>query len=67
MRSRMHSSVSCSEVHQWALLWLMEAEVLKEQAERHEPTKSARGHTGDPHPPPLEPFSGSATPAASAY
>lgn len=29
MRSRMDSIVSCSEVHQWALLWLMEAEVLK--------------------------------------
>jgi hypothetical protein len=29
MRSRMNSIVSCSEVHQWALLWLMQAEVLK--------------------------------------
>jgi Transposase DDE domain len=34
MRSRMHSSVSCSEVHQWALLWLMNAEVLKERGRR---------------------------------
>jgi len=31
MRSRMDSIVSCSEVHQWALLWLMEAEVLKQR------------------------------------
>jgi hypothetical protein len=30
MRSRMNSIVSCSEVHQWALLWLMKAELLKE-------------------------------------
>lgn len=35
MRSQMHSTVSCSEVHQWALLWLMEAEVLKKQGRRH--------------------------------
>jgi DDE family transposase len=34
MRSRMHSTVSCSEVHQWALLWLMEAEVLKDRGRR---------------------------------
>lgn len=31
MRSRMNSSVSCSEVHQWALRWLMEAELLKDR------------------------------------
>lgn len=30
MRSRMNSIVSCSEVHQWALLWLMQAELLKD-------------------------------------
>jgi hypothetical protein len=30
MRSRMHSMVSCSEVHQWALLWLIKAELLKD-------------------------------------
>src|SRR5712691_8921847 len=34
MRSRMNSIVSCSEVHQWALLWLMQAEVLKERGRR---------------------------------
>jgi hypothetical protein len=27
----MHSSVSCSEVHQWALLWLLKAELLKDR------------------------------------
>ena len=32
MRSRMNSIVSCSEVHQWALLWLMQAELLKNRA-----------------------------------
>jgi hypothetical protein len=32
MRSRMNSIVSCSEVHQWALLWLIEAELLKDRA-----------------------------------
>ena len=32
MRSRMNSIVCCSEVHQWALLWLMEAEILKKRA-----------------------------------
>jgi hypothetical protein len=31
MRSRMNSIVSCSEVHQWALLWLMQAELLKDR------------------------------------
>ena len=31
MRSRMNCMVSCSEVHQWALLWLMKAELLKER------------------------------------
>lgn len=34
MRSRTNSSVSCSEVHQWALCWLMEAELLKDRARR---------------------------------
>lgn len=34
MRSPMHSSVSCSEVHQWALLWLLQAELLKERTRR---------------------------------
>lgn len=34
MRSRMNSIVSCSEVHQWALLWLMKGEVLKERGRR---------------------------------
>jgi hypothetical protein len=34
MRSRMNSTVSCSEVHQWALLWLLEGEVLKKNG-RH--------------------------------
>jgi hypothetical protein len=34
MRSRMNSIVSCSEIHQWALLWLMQAEVLKERGRR---------------------------------
>ena len=37
MRSRMNSSVSCSEVHQWALLWLLQAEVLKDRG-RHKCT-----------------------------
>jgi Transposase DDE domain len=31
MRSQLHSIVSCSEVHQWALLWLMKAELLKQR------------------------------------
>jgi hypothetical protein len=30
MRSRMNSIVSCSEVHQWALSWLVEAKLLKD-------------------------------------
>jgi hypothetical protein len=34
MRSRTNSIVSCSEVHQWALLWLMQAEVLKQRTGR---------------------------------
>lgn len=34
MRSRMNSIVSCSEVHQWALLWLMQAELLKDRGRR---------------------------------
>ncbi len=34
MRSRMNSIVSCSEVHQWALLWLMKGELLKERGRR---------------------------------
>jgi hypothetical protein len=34
MRSRMNSIVSCSEAHQWALLWLMQAEVLKDRGGR---------------------------------
>jgi DDE family transposase len=34
MRSRMNSIVSCSEAHQWALLWLMEAELLKDRGAR---------------------------------
>jgi hypothetical protein len=34
MRSRMNSTVSCSEVHQWALLWLMQAELLKDRGAR---------------------------------
>jgi hypothetical protein len=34
MRSRMYSTVSCSEVHQWALRWLMQAELLKSRAAR---------------------------------
>lgn len=38
MRSRMNSIVSCSEVHQWALLWLMEAEILKSGGRRCTPT-----------------------------
>lgn len=29
MRSRMNSTVSQTQVHQWALLWLLEAELLK--------------------------------------
>ena len=32
MRSRMNSIVSCSEAHQWALAWLVQAEVLKQRA-----------------------------------
>jgi cell division protein ZapA (FtsZ GTPase activity inhibitor) len=32
MRSGMNSIVSCSEVHQWALLWLMQGELLKNRA-----------------------------------
>jgi hypothetical protein len=31
MRSRMNSIVSCSEVHQWALLWLMKAKLLQDR------------------------------------
>jgi DDE family transposase len=31
MRSRTNSIVSCSEVHQWALLWLMQAELLRDR------------------------------------
>src|SRR5438876_546696 len=31
MRSRMNSIVSCSEVHQWALSWLVEAKLLKDR------------------------------------
>src|ERR1700681_4301331 len=38
MRSRMNSIVSCSEVHQWALLWLLKAEVLKKRGGRCTPT-----------------------------
>ena len=34
MRSRMNSIVSCSEAHQWALCWLLQAEVLKDRAAR---------------------------------
>jgi len=34
MRSRMNSIVSCSELHQWALLWLMKAEILKDRGAR---------------------------------
>jgi hypothetical protein len=34
MRSRMNSIVSCSEVHRWALLWLMNGELLKERGQR---------------------------------
>jgi Transposase DDE domain len=38
MRSRMYSTVSCSEVHQWALLWLLQAELLKDRGGRCTPT-----------------------------
>lgn len=38
MRSGMNSTVSCSEVHQWALLWLIQAEVLKARGNRCTPT-----------------------------
>jgi hypothetical protein len=34
MRSRRHCSISCSEVHQWALLWLVQAELLKSRGPR---------------------------------
>jgi hypothetical protein len=34
MRSPRNSRVSCSEVHQWALLWLLEAHLLKERGRR---------------------------------
>ena len=34
MRSGMNSSVSCSEVHQWALRWLLQSELLKERGRR---------------------------------
>jgi hypothetical protein len=34
MRSGTNSIVSCSEVHQWALLWLMEGEILKDRGGR---------------------------------
>jgi len=37
MRSRMNSIVSCSEVHQWALLWLVQAELLKKNRGRCTP------------------------------
>lgn len=38
MRSRMNSTVSCSEVHQWALLWLMKGELLKQRGRRSQCT-----------------------------
>lgn len=31
MRSRKNSSVSCSEVHQWALAWLLDAKLLNDR------------------------------------
>src|ERR1700746_2682292 len=34
MRSRMNSIVSCSEAHQWALLWLIKGEILKHRGAR---------------------------------
>jgi hypothetical protein len=34
MRSRMNSIVSCSEAHQWALLWLIKGEILKDRGAR---------------------------------
>jgi Transposase DDE domain len=34
MRSQSYPIVSCSQVHQWALLWLMEAEILKNRGGR---------------------------------
>lgn len=34
MRPHIHSTVSCSEVHQWALLWLMQSEVLMKKGRR---------------------------------
>jgi hypothetical protein len=37
MRSRTNSIVSCSEVHQWALSWLMQAELLKDRGRRCTP------------------------------
>src|SRR5437660_6772245 len=40
MRSQMNSIVSCSEVHQWALLWLMNSEVLKERGQRSKCTST---------------------------
>jgi hypothetical protein len=38
MRSRMNSIVSCSEVHQWALLWLMQGELLKDRGGKCTPS-----------------------------
>lgn len=37
MRSRTNSIVSCSEVHQWALSWLMQAELLKDRGRQCTP------------------------------
>jgi hypothetical protein len=34
MRSSKHSSVSCSQVHQWALSWLLQADLLKDRGDR---------------------------------
>jgi len=34
MRSGLHSSVSCSEAHQWALSWLLQSELLKARGRR---------------------------------
>lgn len=34
MRPHVNSTISCSEVHQWALLWLMQAEILKDRGTR---------------------------------
>jgi len=35
MRSQLHSSVSCSAVHGWALSWLIQAELLKDRGRHH--------------------------------